>query len=110
MLPAMLVPPDHRAIWGEAPEPVMVPVVRAVHDITPAVVLVSAYPETPGAAVGRAMAEAVRAAAVMAGCVAAAARLRAETAKLRTTARTTVRTTVAREVAAPPQCTAFSNE
>ena len=42
-----------------------------------------------------------------AGCVAAAARPRAETAKLRTTARTTVRTMGAREVAAPPQCTAF---
>jgi hypothetical protein len=48
-----------------------------------------------------------RAAAARAGCVAAAARLRAETVKLRTTARTTVRTTGAREVAAPSQCKAF---
>jgi hypothetical protein len=51
-----------------------------------------------------------RAAAARAGCVAAAARLRAETVKLRTTARTTVRTTGAREVAAPSQCTAFERE
>jgi hypothetical protein len=51
--------------------------------------------------------DAERAAAARAGCVAAAARLRAETAKLRTTAWTMVRTTGAREVAAPSQCTAF---